>query len=99
MCLRCANRGLGLDYGIWLPRSPPSIEPGTAEESVHLFHAEASNLGHHQIDVDESDEAPAGEEDEGSPVVHLGEDVGHCGVYSVVEQPVEALRQRAAKGP
>lgn len=81
-----------------LVRLGAHLPEGPFEQGVQLLQAQAGRLGHGDEDVDERDEAPAGEEEEGAPVVHAGQHRRGALVDAEVEEPVEGLRQGAAEG-
>lgn len=69
------------------------LPEGAFEELIQVFHCHAGCLRDSNVHVDQGDEAPASEEDEGTPPIHAFEDRGCSSVDTEVEEPVEGLRQ------
>lgn len=91
--------GLDAGNGVSLLGALVGVEPGAFEEVIDFLDAEARQLRHHEVDVEQGDEAPGGEEDEGAPVVGAREEGRHAALHRVQEQPVEGRGEGAAEGP
>lgn len=76
----------------------PHHVPGMLEEIIDVFQRSPCRLGNHDEYVDNSNQTPGSKENEGAPLVHRVQKRGRCLCDGEVEEPVETLRQSAAKG-
>lgn len=77
---------------------PMRNKPAPLKQGVEVLDIRARDLGHDKVDVEEADEAPGGEEEEGAPVVRRLEQGRHELVHAEEEEPVEGLAERCAEG-
>lgn len=73
------------------------IEPGPFKDFIHCFNTKSRCLGDHEVDINESNEAPCGKEDKGTPIIGLCKERRRAVGHGEHEKPVETLAESRAK--